>query len=107
MPPPASVPEPSPDPWTEVKDPKSGQIYYWNQSTNETTALGAPKPSAVAPQESMASTLGRTVAEGFAFGVGSSIARSVVGSMFGGFGGSDDGALGDSGESGGFDEEEI
>jgi hypothetical protein len=33
--------------------------------------------------------VGRTVAEGFAFGVGSSIARSMVGSMFGGFGGSD------------------
>lgn len=52
------------DPWTEVKDPASGQIYYWNKVTNETTALGAPKPSAAAPQpqpqqqESMASSLG-------------------------------------------------
>jgi len=30
------------------------------------------------------SGLGRVVAEGFAFGVGSSIARSVVGSVLGG-----------------------
>jgi hypothetical protein len=27
-----------------VKDEASGQIYWWNQMTNETTALGEPKP---------------------------------------------------------------
>jgi hypothetical protein len=33
------------NPWVETKDPKgSGLIYYWNPNTNETTALGAPKP---------------------------------------------------------------
>lgn len=32
------------DEWTEVKDPSSGLVYYWNQQTNETTALGEPKP---------------------------------------------------------------
>ncbi len=97
------------DPWVEVKDQSSGQVYFWNTKTNETTALGHPKPSsssmtapppgdALAPQPAPAgggitSGLGRVVAEGFAFGVGSSIARSVVGSMFGGDdggGGSDD-----------------
>jgi hypothetical protein len=32
-------------PWVEVKDSqKSGLVYYWNRETNETTALGAPKP---------------------------------------------------------------
>eukprot|EP01040_Poterioochromonas_malhamensis_P011921 gene11921-13007_t len=32
-------------PWQEVKDPKGSQlVYYWNASTNQTTALGAPKP---------------------------------------------------------------
>lgn len=32
------------DSWVEVLDKASGQVYYWNQSTNETTALGAAKP---------------------------------------------------------------
>ncbi|KAK9820459.1 hypothetical protein WJX72_010591 [[Myrmecia] bisecta] len=29
--------------WTEVRH-NSGQIYYWNEQTGETTALGEPKP---------------------------------------------------------------
>mmetsp|Transcript_41580 Transcript_41580/g.82703 ORF Transcript_41580/g.82703 Transcript_41580/m.82703 type:complete len:142 (-) Transcript_41580:188-613(-) len=33
------------DSWTEVVDKQSGQIYYWNKVTNETTPLGAPKPN--------------------------------------------------------------
>lgn len=33
------------NPWTAVKDPNgSSSVYYWNKDTNETTALGAPKP---------------------------------------------------------------
>ena len=33
-------------PWQAVKDPKgSSLVYYWNSTTNETTALGAPKPA--------------------------------------------------------------
>jgi hypothetical protein len=32
-----------PDQWTAVQD-KTGGIYYWNPKTNETTAVGAPKP---------------------------------------------------------------
>ncbi|CAK0829644.1 unnamed protein product [Prorocentrum cordatum] len=38
-PPPATA-----DPWQEVADPASGQSYWWNQQTNETTAVGAPRP---------------------------------------------------------------
>ena len=33
------------DSWVSVKDETSGQIYWWNQITNETTALGEPKPT--------------------------------------------------------------
>ena len=80
----------------DVVDKPSGQIYYWNTATNETTSLGAPKPTgptalgpatyAAPPQQSggIMSGLGGVVAQGMAFGVGSSIAHSVVGSMFGG-----------------------
>mmetsp|Transcript_10462 Transcript_10462/g.10530 ORF Transcript_10462/g.10530 Transcript_10462/m.10530 type:complete len:152 (-) Transcript_10462:192-647(-) len=88
QPPPPQAEE---DPWIPVTDKASGQIYYWNTKTDETTAIGEPKPNMAtpAPQQggSMMGGLGQVVAEGFAFGVGSSIARSVVGSMFGGFGG--------------------
>lgn len=36
----------SKNPWVAVKDPKAqtALVYYWNQQTGETTALGAPKP---------------------------------------------------------------
>jgi hypothetical protein len=82
------------DPWVSVKDESSGQIYWWNQDTDETTGLGEPKPMAAAApggvpgpageqqRGGMMSGLGGVVAEGFAFGVGSSIARNVVGSFF-------------------------
>jgi hypothetical protein len=96
------------DPWTEVKDEASGLTYWWNQETDETTHVGASKPTLVSnnsptpaqvppPQEqqgSLMSGLGGMVAQGFAFGVGSSIARSAVNSLFGsesdGGGGDDD-----------------
>ena len=37
-----TVPE---DIWVEVKDENTGRMYWWNQETNETTALDAPKPT--------------------------------------------------------------
>jgi hypothetical protein len=54
----------------------------------------AMPPAPVAPQQGggMLSGLGRTVAEGFAFGTGSALARAAVGSVLGGFGGSSDSA---------------
>ncbi len=108
VPPPSPVPLDPADAWTEVRDKNSGMIYWWNTVTNETTALGAPRPtgpSALAqpmPQQQggMMSGLGRVVAEGFAFGTGSAIAHNVVGNLFGGSsggGGHDD--AGDSGDS--------
>ena len=89
------------DSWTEVKDEQTGQYYYWNKATNETTALGAPKPTtdylAQSPahqnaqvqgyQQPGAPSFGQTMKEGFAFGAGAGIARGVIGSMFGGWGG--------------------
>lgn len=109
--------------WTPVTEPQSGQIYWWNTITNETTHLGAPKPlggtlatspnyAAIAPQQGggimqqqpqqgggMLSGLGGVMAQGFAFGTGSAIAHNVVGSMFGG-GSSHDSGSGGGGDSG-------
>lgn len=92
------------DAWEEVTDPAgSGKTYWWNTVTNETTILGAPKPlpqmntsgtqqiipgpsnSIAQPvQGGMGSGLLGVVAEGMAFGVGSSLARHAVGAMLGG-----------------------
>lgn len=92
------------DPWEEVKDETTGQTYWWNVHTNETTALGAPKPmgtTSLAPsqhagapppvgqppqQRSVMGAFGSMVAEGMAFGTGSAIAHRAIGSIFGGGG---------------------
>ncbi len=83
-------------------DKATGHTYYWNVHTNETTALGDPKPAggAVAQQqqEQQPGFMGM-VAQGMAFGVGSSIAHNAIGSLFGGGGGG-----GDEEEDGGDDE---
>lgn len=34
----------APDPWESVIDETSGQVYWWNKDTNETTPIGEPKP---------------------------------------------------------------
>ena len=96
-------PPPVKEEWTAVTDEATGQIYYWNERTNETTHLGAPNPNhnSVAPppqEQSGAPGLGRVVAEGMAFGTGSAIAHNVIGSIFGGFGGG--GADDDGGDEG-------
>eukprot|EP00613_Pedinella_sp_CCMP2098_P000686 CAMPEP_0171629606 /NCGR_PEP_ID=MMETSP0990-20121206/22303_1 /TAXON_ID=483369 /ORGANISM="non described non described, Strain CCMP2098" /LENGTH=202 /DNA_ID=CAMNT_0012198355 /DNA_START=28 /DNA_END=636 /DNA_ORIENTATION=+ len=100
-PPPAGVK----DAWTQVKDDASGQHYWWNKETDEVTALGEPKPGGEVGQPQpesggMMSGLGRVVAEGAAFGVGSSIARMAMGSVFEAFGGDADAfSGGDEGDS--------
>ena len=102
-PPPAVTPELA---WKPVLDQPSGLYYYWNTITDETTHVGAENPAlaysqsgsgnAVANQSQqqqgggMMSGLGGVVAQGMAFGVGSSIAHHAVGSIMGGMGGGSD-----------------
>lgn len=38
--------------WTEVVHEATGQTYWWNESTGETTALGEPKPQSKGGQGS-------------------------------------------------------
>ena len=103
-------PPPKADPWVEVVDEETKQIYYWNTDTDETTALGEPKPTGMtaAPNgqqvvEYQQPGFMGMMAQGFALGTGSSIAHHAIGSMFGG--GSDDGGgdgmSGGGGDSGG------
>lgn len=109
-----AAPPPADDPWEEVRDETTGATYWWNTQTNETTALGAPKPrllgtsagdanaasgapppvgqpmgsNAVARPGggSMLGGFGSMVAEGMAFGTGSALAHRAIGSIFGGGG---------------------
>ena len=98
-----AAPPPAEDPWEEVRDESTGQTYWWNVQTNETTALGAPKPQPGAPPPagvhqgsnavarpggggSLLGGFGSMVAEGMAFGTGSAIAHRAIGSIFGGGG---------------------
>lgn len=85
------------DAWIEVRDDPTGKMYWWNQVSNETTALNAPKPTgplAHIPQGQVAmpqpQSFAGMVAEGFSWGVGMSLARHAVGSVMGMFGGSSD-----------------
>lgn len=86
------VPADPTEAWVEVPDKASGQIYWWNTVTNETTMLGAPRPTgptALAPLQQqqgggILSGLGGVMAQGMAFGAGSAVAHNVIGSMFGG-----------------------
>ena len=91
--------------WVEVPDKNSGLSYWWNQQTNETTHIGAPRPTgatamavpppAEAQSGGMMSGLGGVVAQGMAFGVGSSIAHHAVGAVANSFGGGHDDHGGD------------
>ena len=88
-PPPQTTSE---DGWVEVQDPGGSHLtYWWNEHTNQVTALGEPKPTAVgAVQQEQAPGLGSMVAQGFAFGAGSAVAHTAVNSIFGGGGSHDD-----------------
>jgi hypothetical protein len=77
--------------WTEVRDPSTGAVYYWNQSTGETTAVGEPKPTGmhrvpVVPPISagkVGAELGSLVLWGAGVTIGFAIAGAAVRMVFG------------------------
>ena len=99
--------------WEPVVDERTGKTYWWNVETDETTDVDAPRPktysvidptmpapirSAGAPPPdryddragggSVVGGLGSMMAQGAAWGMGSSLGHRVMGGMFGGYGSS-------------------
>ena len=78
-------------PWKPVIHEPTGECYYWNTETNETTALNELPPGVVPPAPQTGQTaqtqgpgLGSTLLQGATFGVGAGMGQALVGSMFGG-----------------------
>ena len=46
-----AAPPPPHDPWQAVTDKDSGLVYWWNTETDETTELGAPKPTSIMSEQ--------------------------------------------------------
>ena len=77
--------------WTEVRDPATGNVYYWNKITGETTAVGESRPTGmhrvpVAPQFSaskVGTELGSLVLWGAGLTIGFSLAGAAVRAIFG------------------------
>jgi hypothetical protein len=107
VPPPAPASAPDADPWKPVRDKATGLVYYWNTQTDETTALGAPKPivGALAANPERPGFMSM-VAEGLAFGTGMHLAGRAVSSILGGGSSAGEGASGGGGgDNGGGDDE--
>ena len=91
----AGVPD-NPRDWEPVKDDATGEVYYWNRKTDETTALGDPRPGSEADlalrrahetEQQMQSygppqTLGASMKQYFFLGIGISMAFMLVGKVF-------------------------
>jgi len=78
--------------WTAVRDDDTGEVYYWNRATNETTALGEPRPGPEGrvpahyrtPPQQAAAGLGSSIIQIFAMGFGVSIGFAIIARIFGG-----------------------
>ncbi|KAL0054684.1 hypothetical protein WJX82_001018 [Trebouxia sp. C0006] len=73
--------------WTEVHDNASGQKYYWNQQTNETTAIGEPKPGLLGRVQNRVMPVrgagaGSSLLGMVAAGAGIGLVFSVIGRIF-------------------------
>ncbi|KAL0035139.1 hypothetical protein WJX79_002976 [Trebouxia sp. C0005] len=73
--------------WTEVLDTTSGQKYYWNQQTNETSAVGEPKPGPLGRVQNrvmpvQAAGAGSSLLGMVAAGAGMGLVFSVIGRIF-------------------------
>ena len=86
--------------WTEVRDPATGASYWWNKATNQTTALGAAKPSGnVAteppPVDALSSpfdragrpTVGLAIGQMFVFGFGGALGVTFISALVAAFSG--------------------
>ena len=81
---------PEKETWTEVIDKKSGEAYFWNKRTNETTAIGEPKPGSEGRQKQISSdklvrvvSPGRNLGEMALLGFGMTLAFVLVGAVVG------------------------
>ena len=82
--------QPPSDPWTAVVDPSTGGTYYWNQQTDEVTAVGEAKPvgfyretqpSGGVPEYQPVSFLGQ-ISGMFLWGMGITFGFAIVGVLF-------------------------
>ena len=86
--------------WTEVRDPATGASYWWNKATNQTTALGAAKPSGnVAteppPVDALSTpfdragrpTVGLAIGQMFVFGFGGALGVTFISALVAAFSG--------------------
>ena len=83
-----------------MRDPATGASYWWNKATNQTTALGAAKPSGnVAteppPVDALSSpfdragrpTVGLAIGQMFVFGFGGALGVTFISALAAAFGG--------------------
>ncbi len=76
--------------WVEVRDPNGGSLtYWWSPETNQTTSLGAARPSYLSLQVESSDALGgmRLTQAGsmkffFFWGFGLAAASSIVTALF-------------------------
>ena len=86
--------------WTEVRDPATGASYWWNKTTNQTTALGATKPRGNAateppPLDALSNpydragrpTVGLAIGQMFVFGFGGALGVTFISALVAAFSG--------------------